>query len=67
MMPHLDGPATISALQKLNPQINVIASSGLAEQEKINEVAQLGVKHFLSKPYTADRLLKTLTELFSDQ
>jgi CheY-like chemotaxis protein len=62
MMPYMDGPATIRALQQLNQQIKVIASSGLAEQERVNEMAALGVSHFLPKPYTADRLLKLLAK-----
>jgi CheY-like chemotaxis protein len=63
MMPYLDGPATIRALQKLNPNIKIIASSGLADNGKAVEAADLGVRHFLSKPYTADRLLKLLAEM----
>jgi PAS domain S-box-containing protein len=63
MMPYLDGPATIRALQKLNPNIKIIASSGLADNGKAVEAADLGVRHFLSKPYTADRLLKLLVEM----
>jgi len=64
MMPYMDGPSTIRALQKLNPQIKIIASSGLAEQDRLQELASLGVRHFLPKPYTADRLLKALADLF---
>jgi CheY-like chemotaxis protein len=63
MMPFLDGPATIRALQKLNPNIKIIASSGLADNGKAVEAADLGIRHFLAKPYTADRLLKLLAEM----
>ncbi len=63
MMPYLDGPATIRALQKLNPNIKIIASSGLADNGKAVEAADLGIRHFLAKPYTADRLLKLLAEM----
>ena len=63
MMPFLDGPATIRALQKLNPYIKIIASSGLTDNGKAVEAADLGVRHFLAKPYTADRLLKLLAEI----
>ncbi len=63
MMPFLDGPATIRALQRLNPNIKIIASSGLAENGKAVEAADLGIRHFLAKPYTADRLLKLLLEI----
>jgi len=63
MMPFMDGLATIRALQKLDPQVKVIASSGLAADGKMAEAASVGVKTFLSKPYTAERLLKALAEI----
>jgi two-component system cell cycle sensor histidine kinase/response regulator CckA len=59
MMPYMDGPVTIRALQKLNPNVRIIASSGLAENSRAIE----GVKSFLPKPYTAERLLNTLAEV----
>ncbi len=63
MMPFLDGPATIRALLKLNPNVKIIASSGLADNGKAVEAGDLGIRHFLAKPYTADRLLKLLAEI----
>lgn len=65
MMPYLDGTATIRALQKITPSIKVIASSGLADDGKAAEAANLGVKTFLSKPYTAEELLKALAEVLA--
>ncbi len=59
MMPLMDGPAAIRALQNINPRITIIASSGLADGERA-AAAELGVAAFLPKPYTAERLLKTL-------
>src|SRR6185369_692958 len=35
MMPYLDGAATIRALQKIDPQVRIIASSGLSENGRI--------------------------------
>ncbi|MBS1809812.1 MAG: PAS domain S-box protein [Acidobacteria bacterium] len=63
MMPYLDGPATIRALQKFNPNVKIIASSGLADNGKAVEATDLGVRLFLPKPYTADKLLKLLAEI----
>jgi PAS domain S-box-containing protein len=62
-MPHMDGLTTIRILQKMNPQIKIIATSGLRSEGKASDVASLGVKTFLSKPYTADKLLLTLAEM----
>ena len=63
MMPYMDGLATIRALQKLNPQVKIIASSGLAENAKAIEAGNAGVKTFLTKPYTAGKLMEALAEV----
>jgi CheY-like chemotaxis protein len=71
MMPVMDGALTIRALQKLNPQVPVIASSGLSESiEKGNkgardDLGQLGVRTFLVKPYGAVTLLETVAQALS--
>lgn len=66
MMPVMDGPATIRALRKLAPSLPIIASSGLAGSERTLEASQAGVNSFLSKPYTADRLLKAVADAFRE-
>jgi PAS domain S-box-containing protein len=63
MMPFMDGPAAIRALRKMNPQVKIIAASGLGATDKAAEAASVGVHIFLPKPYTAEKLLKTLAEL----
>jgi CheY-like chemotaxis protein len=67
MMPYMDGPALIRALRKLNPEVRIIASSGLTENGKSVEVALTWVKAFLSKPFSAEKLLKTIAEVLNDQ
>jgi hypothetical protein len=62
MMPFMDGPAAIRALQKINPGVRVIAASGLGG-EKAAEAVASGVRMFLPKPYTAEKLLKALAEV----
>jgi CheY-like chemotaxis protein len=63
MMPYLDGPSTIRALQKLDPGIKIIASSGLSSNDRTFEAVSEGVKTFLMKPYTAEKLLRALAEV----
>jgi hypothetical protein len=65
MMPYLDGPATIRAIKRMNPQISVILSSGRNLVGKAVDAASAGASSFLSKPYTADRLLNALANLLS--
>lgn len=63
MMPVMDGAALTIALRSLDPQIKIIASSGHYAEGKMAEATSAGVNAFLPKPYTADKLLKTLAEV----
>jgi PAS domain S-box-containing protein len=65
MMPVMDGPATIQVLLRLKPNLPIIAASGLSADGRVTQAASLGVKHFLSKPYSADALLQVLREILS--
>ena len=60
VMPYLDGPATISALRRLDPNVRVIAASGLSENEKITQ--DLVNITFLHKPFTTEKLLTTVSQ-----
>jgi two-component system cell cycle sensor histidine kinase/response regulator CckA len=63
VMPFMDGPATIRALQRMNPKVCIIAASGLPKGQRTGEVSLEGVSIFLNKPYTAEKLLKALSQV----
>src|SRR6185436_14901248 len=63
MMPFMDGPATIRALQKMNPEVRIIAASGLGVGQRAGEGTLEGVSIFLNKPYTAEKLLTALARM----
>jgi PAS domain S-box-containing protein len=65
MMPYLDGAATIRAIRKIDPDARFIATSGLTVSDCAKEAKGLGVRAFLAKPYTAEKLLRTLREVLS--
>ena len=67
MMPVMDGPTAILVLRRLNPQLPILAASGLAAQEHVAKAASMGVKHFLPKPYTAESLLTALHGVLAGQ
>ena len=66
VMPFMDGPATIRALQRMNPKVRIIAASGLGAGQHAGEGALEGVSVFLNKPYTAEKLLKTLAQVLHE-
>lgn len=63
VMPFMDGPVTIRALQRMNPDVRIIAASGLGTGQRAGEGTLEGVAVFLNKPYTAEKLLKTLSQV----
>ncbi|HJP93891.1 MAG TPA: PAS domain S-box protein [Pyrinomonadaceae bacterium] len=66
VMPFMDGPATIRVLQRMNPNVRIIAASGLGAGQRAGEGTLEGVSVFLNKPYTAEKLLKSLAQVLRD-
>ncbi|GAB1488419.1 hypothetical protein MASR2M8_08640 [Opitutaceae bacterium] len=63
MMPVMDGAALIAALRRVDPEIRIIATSGL--HGNAAKAGNAGVRHFLAKPYTAGILLTALAEVLA--
>lgn len=67
MMPVMDGTATIKELMRMNPQVRIIAASGLSANGMVAKAATAGVRHFLPKPYTAESLLQTIHAMLTPE
>jgi DNA-binding NtrC family response regulator len=59
-MPELDGPATINALKEKRPGLKIIAISGAMLVPYFVQLNDLGVRHFLPKPFYLDGLLDSI-------
>ncbi len=57
-LPVMDGDAVFDELRAINPNVNVVLSSGFAEQTKISALLARGLRGFIPKPYTGKRLLE---------
>lgn len=68
-MPVMDGVTMIQVLKRLNPQLRVLVSSGLASSGRVErrkqELRALGVESILPKPYTADKILAAMHALLT--
>ena len=58
-MPGMDGATLIRKVHEIDPRARVIAASGLGAAQAARVA---GVRRFLSKPYTADTVLKAITD-----
>ena len=56
-LPVMDGDAVFDELRTLNPEVDVVLSSGFAEQNKISAMLGLGLRGFIPKPYSSQKLL----------
>ncbi|MDJ0615976.1 MAG: PAS domain S-box protein [Calothrix sp. MO_192.B10] len=66
MMPYMDGAMAIQTLHKINPQVKIIAMSGLVSSEELKQVTTSDIQGFLYKPFTAIELLNTLHQALSE-
>ena len=57
-LPVMDGDAVFDELRNLNPDIDVVLSSGFAEQGKLGNMLAKGLRGFIPKPYSRAKLLE---------
>jgi CheY-like chemotaxis protein len=68
LLPELDGFEIYSRLKE-NPDtkdIPVMIMSAWADEKNIEKASNMGVKHFLPKPFTEDELMYTILTLLID-
>ena len=65
MMPSIDTATIIMTLKRMNPQVQIIAMSGLAPNQSIAAANPTNIQAFLAKPFTAHELLKVLHEVIN--
>ncbi len=61
-MPYMDGSSLVRALRKIDPEVKIIAMSGLMSPGQNAELRSQNIQKFLTKPFTAEALLNMLAE-----
>jgi PAS domain S-box-containing protein len=65
-MPNADGIGMIRSLRELDPDLPIIAMSGLSTPDQSSALQNMAVRNFLAKPLTAHQLLTALAEVLYD-
>ncbi|MGB5635370.1 MAG: PAS domain S-box protein [Waterburya sp.] len=65
MMPSMDGKMAILTLKQINPEIKIIAVSGLIDRQEIIDEVGDNISAYLAKPYANDDLLIQVNEIVS--
>jgi two-component system chemotaxis response regulator CheY len=59
-MPGINGITAIKRIMALDPVANIIVCSALGEKSIVLEAIQAGAKHFIIKPYDADKVVNII-------
>jgi two-component system cell cycle sensor histidine kinase/response regulator CckA len=66
-MPVMNGAAMVRALERINPNVRVLSTSGLAAMSKATDSPAIKTEFraSLPKPYTAEQLLRTVNHIIN--
>jgi DNA-binding response OmpR family regulator len=59
-MPHMNGVTLIKQIKTYHPQQQIIVLSAHTDKEYLIELINIGISHFLAKPFEYDTFLQTL-------
>ncbi len=65
-MPEMSGKETFEHLKKIDPNVNVVLTSGFKQDERVDEVMKRGIRYFIEKPYTIEKLSKVISAALHD-
>ncbi len=63
VMPGMSGRSTYLSLREIDPNVAVILMSGYTLNDQVQEILDLGVRGFVTKPHSADQLAEMLAEI----
>jgi PAS domain S-box-containing protein len=63
MMPIMDGLTAIAHLRQANERLYIVAMSGIDDIDVVSQAKDLGVQHFVPKPFTTQDLLQVFQEM----
>ncbi len=66
MMPNMDGASLIRTVERLAPDIKIIAVSGMTDTETLAKIKKSRVEAFLPKPIQTDNLLRILDSVLHE-
>ena len=62
-MPVMDGIEAVQEIKKLDKNANIVMMTALGQQSMVKKAIELGVKGFIIKPFSEQKIIKVLKEL----
>ncbi len=63
IMPGMSGDETFFEMKKIQPDVNVLLTSGIINDKRVENLLKAGILGILQKPYTINELIGTLENL----
>jgi len=60
IMPDMGGISCYNKLKVIDPDVNIIIISGIGDEEKKKELMEMGLVHYLEKPFSIHHLINEL-------
>ena len=60
-MPEMDGITAVKEIMKIDPGATIIMVSAMGQEEMVKDAIVAGARNFIVKPFTEERVLKTLS------
>ncbi len=66
IMPKMGGHQTFYQIRQLDPEANILLSSGYVSEEEVNDLLQQGARGFLGKPHRIATVAKTIRRILDE-
>jgi DNA-binding NtrC family response regulator len=67
VLPKMQGKDVFIEVSKIKPGVNVLLNTGFSKDKQVDELFNLGVKHFIEKPYSLENLTKAINKAINDR
>ena len=66
VMPELSGVDAVRGIRQLDPEARIVMCSAMGQQALVADALAAGARGFITKPFTASRVLEALVDLMDE-
>lgn len=63
VMPELSGVDAVREIRRLDPGARIVMCSAMGQQQLVSDALEAGARGFITKPFTASRVIEALVDL----
>ncbi len=66
IMPEAGGHQTFHRLREIDPDVNVLLSSGYVSEEEVHDLLESGARGFMAKPHRVSRMAREIRRILDE-